>query len=824
MAKIQAFSSVVVKDTTDVGQLSLYLTSNQPTTVLYDPNQNTYTPDWSTSNLVITPVVSFNGISLSLDATGLTITYKRQEGSGTATELSTGETVSGNKLTVAANKLANVTSKLLTYICDVSYTDPNANIPITAQATLTYSLLSNASELKSVTIIGESTFLYDTNRSLVGSNTITLSADVVNVNVSQWQYKNADGEFVVFPTTNNSSITGTELKVVATESDIWVNDKMATIKLVTDDSSVYDIHNIVKIYDGAAGSATVSAVLSNENHLVPASSDGTVKSWVGAETQINIYEGGEDVTSQWTISVTNGAGLSGTYSASTHVYTPSALTVDASYAEFTCTRAGYANIVKRYTITKQYAGVDGEDAVIYTVEPSSYVLNLSEAGVFTPTSVTFTAYKKSGESLTKTNYSGRFIISESTDGSTYSAKYTSGSNEFTKEYTPSANNIKSIKCVLYAAGGTATQLDEQTVIITSDGKTGKDGDDGNNGVSVVVGNDSEVIPCTTEGLAAASKDISIPFYGYDGITRAAVTCAVGTLPSGMTVKSNTAGTISSGGLLVLTVAKNATLGGASLLTGDITLTLTCMGQSVEKKFTWTKSLQAADGANAVLFQLYSTDGGTIYNGEGTTTISSILTSGADNVTATSYAWAQFEDGSYQTISGETSSSLTVTADMVSGTSWFRCQAVYNGKTYTAYWTVNDVSDPVQAVTIATIGEFTSASDCGAIYTRIYRNGEEIDAIKSLVFMETAPTGAVAGDYYYHLDRTNKTCTLKKYSGTAWQDATETDEWYYSYYRINSSGVELDTTAPYKTDRCFYIDPEIIDGLMQFRACVSNTAE
>lgn len=821
MGKIQAYSSVVVTDYSDVGQLNLYLTSNQPTTVIYDPNQNIYTPDWSSSNLIITPVVSFNGSNVDLGATGLSVTYQRQEGSGTPVAITSGESISGNKLIVSANKMANVTSKLLMYICNVTYTDPNTNIALNAQATLTYSLLSNASELKYASITGESTFLYDTNRNLVGNDTITLTADLTNVSVSQWQYKKSDGTFAAFPTTNNSSISGVTLKVLATESSIWLNDKTAVIKLVTSDSGAYDIHNIVKIYDGAAGTDTVSAVLSNENHIIPTSSSGAVKSWVGAETEIHIYEGGEDVTSEWSITVTKGTGLTGTYNSATHIFTPSDLTVDTSYAEFSCTKSGYAKIIKRYNITKQYAGVDGEDAIIYEVSPDVYVMNLSESGVFSPTKVTFNAYSKAGSEMVKSTYSGRFIISESTDGNSFTSKYTSGSDESSKSYTPSSNSIKSIKCVLYKAGSTSIQLDEQTVVITKDGKTGADGNDGENGISVVVGNDSEVIPCDTDGKSASTKDISIPFYGYDGISRASITCAVGTLPSGVTTKSNTAGTTSAGGMLVLTVAKGATFGNTSTMSGDITLTFTCKGTSVEKKFTWTKSKQAVSGENAVLFQLYSSDGGTIYNGEGSTTINTMMMSGASTVTPTAFAWAQYDSGSYITISNQTSSSLTVTADMIDGTGWFRCIATYNGTNYTAYWTVNDQSDPVLAYTFSTIAEFKNSQGCGCVYTRVYRNGEELCPIKTLVFSETAPTSAMSGDYYYKLDSTNKTCILKKYNGTQWVDANETEELTFSYYRINSQGTELDTTEPYKTGRCIYIDPSIIDGQMQFRCKVTG---
>lgn len=819
MAKIQSYSSVTVTDYSDVGTLSLYLSSNQPQHVIYDPNQNTYTPDWGSSNLILTPCISYDGADVPLNSPGLVVSFTRQEGSGTATAITTGETVVGNTLKVSSNKLASVTSKLLVYICDVTYTKPDVNIPVSLQTTLTFSLNSNAIELKYASITGDSVFLYNTDQQLIGSDTITLTANLTNVSVSQWQYKKADGSWAVFPSTNNTSVKGTTIKVVATESAIWVNNS-CNVKLVTNDSGAYDIHTVVKIHDGAAGTDNISAVLSNENHLVPVTSTGSVKSWVGSETEIHIYEGNEDITTDWLISVTKGTGLSGTYDTTTHIFAPSALTVDASYAEFTCTRVGYANIVKRYTITKQYAGVDGDDAVIYQIQPSSLSLNVSETGVFSPSNVTFYGYKKVGAELSKTSYSGRFVISESTDGTTFSLKYTSGSDEISKTYTPSTNQIKAIRCILYAAGGTTTQLDEQTVVITKDGKTVVGGD-GENGVSVVLGNGTEVIPCNSAGNSIVAKDISIPFYGFDGIARSPVTCTVGTLPSGVTVKSNTPGTASAGGLLVLTVANGATFGNSSLLSGDITLTLVCKGMSIEQKFTWTKNLKATNGTNAVLFQLYSPDGGTIYNGEGTTTISTQLTSGASTVTPSKFVWSKYTVGKgYVAISGQTGASLIVTADMVDSTSWFKCVATYNGVEYTAYWTVIDKSDPVTSFTFTTVPQFKNGQGCGAVYTRVYRNGEELDPLRSLVFSETAPAAPQTGDFYYSLNKSNKTCILKKYSGSAWNNASETDELNYDYYRINSSGVELDT-IPFKTIRCFYTDPSIVSGSMQFRCHVYN---
>ena len=830
MPRIQAYSSVSVSDYSDIGSINFYLTSNLPNSVIYDPNQSngTYSPNWASSNLVITPVISYNGSNLSLTATGLVISFTRKEGTGSATALTTGEAVSNGVLTVSNNKMSGVTSGQLTYICDVTYTDPEVGVPITAQASLTYTLVRMATNLKYASILGETAFLYDTNRAVIGTGQITLTAELTNCSVSQWQYKNSLGNFVAFPTTYNESVTTDTLIVKANEANIWLNDgKTAIIKLVTDANDIYDVIQIVKIYDGASGNATIAAVLSNESQMVPAASDGTIASstWSGINTEIHIYEGGNDVTNDWTISVTNGTGLSGSYNSTTHVYAPSGLTVDTSYADFVCTQTGYATITKRYYISRLYSGADGQDAVIYELDPDVYVLNRSEAGVLSPNSVTFSAYTKTGNATVRTAYSGRFIIEESSDGTTYTTAYTSSSNEYSKVWTPSSGSITTIRCTLYAAGGTSQQLDTQSVVVTRDGATGQNGTNGTDGLSMGLCNYSDVIPCNSSGNAAEARTITIPFYAYKGIVRVAVTATTGTLPTGVTVQSNSAGTVSANGQLVLAVANGATFGSSSLMSGDITITLTAEGRTADYKYTWTKSKQAVNGTNgenAVLLQLYSTDGGDVATGKDTT-ISLKLTSGSTDVTPTSVAWAAFSSGSYQTISGQTGTSITITSAMVSDEMWLRCTATYGGNTYVAYHTVHDLDD-IDAYTFATVAEFKNSQGFGAIYTRVYKGGVEIDPIKSTTFSNTAPTSAQSGDFYYHLNTTSKTCVLKKYNGSAWQNATsaDNDTYTYKYYRINNAGESIDTSSAWKTGRCQYIDPSIINGRMQFICEVSDS--
>ena len=104
------------------------------------------------------------------------------------------------------------------------------------------------------------------------------------------------------------------------------------------------------------------------------------------------------------------------------------------------------------------------------------------------------------------------------------------------------------------------------------GEPGTPGSAGSGGLSVILSNEAQTIPCTSGGAVTAATTVTIPFAAYEGIEQKAATCTVGTLPSGVTVTSNTPATASSAGSVVLAFAKNATLGGANVLTGTIPLT------------------------------------------------------------------------------------------------------------------------------------------------------------------------------------------------------------------------------------------------------------
>lgn len=814
MALAKAYSSITITDATDVGRLNLYITSSLPQTVIENPNgvETVYTPDWSKNNLVLTPVVYLNDEQLTFPKTGLSVTWKRQEGSNPAEELKAGETVKNGTLTVSQNFLSTIQSGILTYIANVQYTDTNTNITIETQAQMTFSLSKQATEAKYCSISGESVFLYNSSQALVGVDTITLTANCTNVSISQWQYKSATGEFVAMTTTHNPSINGASIVIKASENALFTNDT-AVIKLVTNDSSVYDIHTITKIRDGAAGNSTVAVVLSNESHTLPCNSSGSINpdtGYKGAETNVSVFEGGIDVTSKWAISAVPSEGIQGTFIGNKYTVTKMDDNVDVGHVEFSCTLKS-TTLKKRFSLIKQRAGVDGSDAVIYSLETSTLSMNLGKNNDFLPANVTFSAAKQVGAAVSQTVYNGRFKIFESTDGLSFgAAKYTSASDESSKVYTPSNITVRAIRCELYASGGTTTKLDSQTVMVTVDGQDGGDGAPGKDSISVILGNEAEVIPCNSDGTVKITKELNIPFYAYKGLSRVAVKCTPGSLPSGVTVRTNTAGTASNDGSLVISIPAGNALGSASDLSGTFSLTFTVEGVSVVKKFGWTKSIQAT---NAVLLQIYAPQGDVIVNGANSVELTTQLTDGSAIIeSGITYKWYKFTDGRYDVLDSETKNKLTVTPSMVESLASFKCEATYGGKQYIAYWTVTDKNDPIDLQVLCSIGnQLTNETTYGAVYTIAYLNGKEIDPIKSTTFSVTAPKTAVENDFYYHIDKVAKTVKLKKYNGATWEDASDEDlpKGTYKYYR-RQNGVELDVGKEWTTGKVIFVDREMVD--------------
>lgn len=354
-----------IVDLNDSKQLQLYIGSSQPRAQIYNPNNGTYTPDWSSAGThpILTPQLFIAGSSSDIISSAKTITWY-EDASETAisgadpdyTIASTG----AHTLTINTNLMTTLNTKLLT--CEVVYTDPDTGFDVTAKASFEF----------------------------------------------------------------------------------------------------------VKVSSGGDGSPAITSVLSNDTQTIPTDSSGNNGNFSGAVTTMYIYKGASDDSANWTVAAAPSSGVTGTLSGKT--YTVTAMTGDTGYVDLTATRSGYPSTTKRFSLSKNKQGIN---STAYWLVSSVSAISKSISSVYTPTSITVSGKSQTGSS-SPANYSGRFIISESTDGSTYTTKYTSSADEASKTYTQSAG-IKTIKVDLYLAGGTTTLLDEQIIPIVSDGATGTNG-------------------------------------------------------------------------------------------------------------------------------------------------------------------------------------------------------------------------------------------------------------------------------------------------------------------------------------------------------------
>lgn len=219
-----------------------------------------------------------------------------------------------------------------------------------------------------------------------------------------------------------------------------------------------------------------NVVISNESHVFRADKNNTAIA-NNVTIQVYGYQGNTQVaTTVGTISGKPSAGMTttinnnGQTNTSITVAVTTALTssiANNGVLTIPITVAG-KTFNKTFSWSKAQTGATGATgdtgaaARTYWVTSSANTITRSMKGILTPTTITFSSYYRDGTSATSTAYSGRFIIQESTNGTTWTTKYTSSANESSKIYTPTATT-NLVRCAMYAAGGTTNKLDELTI-------------------------------------------------------------------------------------------------------------------------------------------------------------------------------------------------------------------------------------------------------------------------------------------------------------------------------------------------------------------------
>lgn len=245
----------------------------------------------------------------------------------------------------------------------------------------------------------------------------------------------------------------------------------------------------LSVLSGISTLDAIGAALNNDAHVVHTNTDGSGGDYSDCSSKMTVYLGDTDVSDDSIFTVTVSAGVTGHWDETSRTYYVTAMSADNGYVDIDAlygtgdrylttrkglrltTRAGKyilvqsggAHIRKRFSISK---AKDGKIGLSYDLHSSTLAVRKQKDGkTLIPASITFSA-TQNDNGLVR-SYSGRYSIQETEDGTTYTLKYVSTSDEIQKIYTPSSVNVKAVRCTLLSAEG-VSELDTQTVIIIAD--------------------------------------------------------------------------------------------------------------------------------------------------------------------------------------------------------------------------------------------------------------------------------------------------------------------------------------------------------------------
>lgn len=194
MATAQGQFTII--DYNDAITLTGFISSNLSKTQMYNPDNGSYTPDWSSTNLVLTPSLFKAGDGTDVIASTEVQSVAWYEGtSGTAITTGGSYALSGTKnqiLTVKGNVMAGLPGK--DFRCVVSYKDSTTELVLAHAMSISFSRVVNGSGITALDVTTPNGSIFKNNEvaSLTAKAQLWRGSLVDETNVSyQWYKLNA---------------------------------------------------------------------------------------------------------------------------------------------------------------------------------------------------------------------------------------------------------------------------------------------------------------------------------------------------------------------------------------------------------------------------------------------------------------------------------------------------------------------------------------------------------------------------------------------------------------------------------------------------------
>lgn len=247
--------------------------------------------------------------------------------------------------------------------------------------------------------------------------------------------------------------------------------------LMIGDVSLSD--KIKELDENVAAAKNMTMTLSNEYQAISTDENGNIPGeFPQVQTTVQVMYGTMDVTDDCSYTITESENVTGIWNKATHTYTVSEVTADNVWVDVKAVYLNAITITKRFSVSKQKSGTPGRT---YVLESSATILKRESENSITPNVVIFSAYYRDGENTGRTDYAGRFVIEETSDGKTWETAYSSVTDETSVNYYVDyifadsdgvlvadsdgsligarSKDIVGLRCSLYASGGTTNLID-----------------------------------------------------------------------------------------------------------------------------------------------------------------------------------------------------------------------------------------------------------------------------------------------------------------------------------------------------------------------------
>ena len=256
------------------------------------------------------------------------------------------------------------------------------------------------------------------------------------------------------------------------EGSIYASSDWKKLNKYTDDT----VANEALKAAGLARNMTLQ--LSNEVQVIASDAEGNIPTFPVVSTQATVMYGTQDITDDCSFTITKSDSVTGSWSNATHIYNATGLSADNGWVDIKAVYLNALTITKRFSVSKQKSGTPGRT---YVLESSTTILKRESENSITPNIVTFSAYYRDGKNTGRTDYAGRFVIEETSDGKTWETAYSSVTDETSVNYYVDyifadsdgvliadsdgsligarSKDIIGLRCSLYASGGTTNLID-----------------------------------------------------------------------------------------------------------------------------------------------------------------------------------------------------------------------------------------------------------------------------------------------------------------------------------------------------------------------------